>query len=208
MQRDFLQTYVQGLLDNGPVRRNNISRWAYAALPARKAGGDGFRITVDYQPVNKLMVPLAGATPNLTAVSQSVLGGSLPLLEECQELLSFVTEEVPQGASDPAIHFQLHMHECFREMLYNSVDDVLLFSKSATEFLEKPRNFCQILRRRDLELNANKCTRFALKAIWCGKVIDGEGVQHDPARLATLHKVPLPTNSSRVADFPVCSQLA
>ncbi|GMF56173.1 unnamed protein product [Phytophthora fragariaefolia] len=74
MQRVFLRTYVQVLLDNGLVRRNNSSRWACAALPVRKAGGDGFRITMKYRPANKLTVPLAGATPNLTAVMQSVRG--------------------------------------------------------------------------------------------------------------------------------------
>ncbi|POM64696.1 Hypothetical protein PHPALM_19741 [Phytophthora palmivora] len=225
MQRAFLRTYVQELLDNGLVRRNNSSRWACAALPVRKAGGDGFRITVDYRPVNKLTVPLAGATPNLTAVTQSVRGAygfgqfdlfkgfwQLPLMEECQELLSFVTEDgvftplrVPQGASDSAMHFQLQMHECFREMLYDSVlvwiDDVLLFSTSPAEFLAKLRVFFQILRQRNLKLNAKKCTHFAPKVIWCGKVIDGEGVQHDPARLATLREMPLPPTAAALQTF-------
>ncbi|POM64809.1 Hypothetical protein PHPALM_19607 [Phytophthora palmivora] len=76
------------------------------------------------------------------------------------------------------MHFQLHMHECFREMPYDSVDDVLIFSKSAAELLEKLRVFCQTLRRRNLKLNAKKCTLFAPKVIWRGKVIDGEGVPH------------------------------
>ncbi|POM68944.1 Hypothetical protein PHPALM_14828 [Phytophthora palmivora] len=225
MQRAFLRTYVQELLDNGLVRRNNSSRWACAALPVRKAGGDGFRITVDYRPVNKLTVPLAGTTPNLTAVTQSVRGAygfgqfdlfkrfwQLPLMEECQELLSFVTEDgvftplrVPQGASDSAMHFQLQMHECFREMLYDSVlvwiDDVLLFSTSPAEFLAKLRVFFQILRQRNLKLNAKKCTLFAPKVIWCGKVIDGEEVQHDPARLATLRKMPLPPTAAALQTF-------
>lgn len=71
---------------------------ACAALPVRKAW---FRITVDCRPVNKLDVPLAGATPNLADVTQSVRGtyefgqfdlfkcfGKLALKGECHELLS------------------------------------------------------------------------------------------------------------------------
>ncbi|GMF16253.1 unnamed protein product [Phytophthora fragariaefolia] len=189
MQRAFLRTYVQELLDNGLVRRNNSSRWACAALPVRKAGGDGFRITVVYRPVNKLTVPLAGATPNLTAVTQSVRGAygfgqfdlfqgfwQLPLMEECQELLSFVTEDgvftplrVSQGASDSAMHFQLRMHDFFREMLYDSVlvwiDDVLLFSTSPAEFLAKLRVFFQILRQRNLKLNAKNRRKSQLAGV-------------------------------------------
>ncbi|GMF63166.1 unnamed protein product [Phytophthora fragariaefolia] len=71
MQRAFLRTYVQEPLDNGLIVRNNNSRWACVALPVRKSGGDGYRITVDYRPVNKMTVPLAGATPNLAAETQS-----------------------------------------------------------------------------------------------------------------------------------------
>ncbi|POM71410.1 Hypothetical protein PHPALM_12030 [Phytophthora palmivora] len=130
MQRAFLRIYAQDMLDNGLVCRNNSSRWVCAALPVRKIGGDGFRITVDYRPVNKLMFDL------LKGFWQ------LPLMEECPELLRFVTEDgvftplrVPEGASDSAMHFQLQMHECFQEMLYDSVlvwvDNVMLFSTNS-----------------------------------------------------------------------------
>ncbi|POM64810.1 LOW QUALITY PROTEIN: Hypothetical protein PHPALM_19608 [Phytophthora palmivora] len=57
MQRAFLRTYVQELLDNSLFCRENNSRWACAVLSIGKAGGDGFRITVGYRPVIKLMVP-------------------------------------------------------------------------------------------------------------------------------------------------------
>ncbi|GMF30936.1 unnamed protein product [Phytophthora lilii] len=52
-QREFLREYVQQLVDNGLVRRNNDSRWACAALPVRKSN-DGYRMTVDYRPVSRL----------------------------------------------------------------------------------------------------------------------------------------------------------
>ncbi|GMF57038.1 unnamed protein product [Phytophthora fragariaefolia] len=195
MQRAFLRTYVQELLDNGLIVRNNNSRWACAALPVRKSGGDGYRITVDYRPVNKMTVPLAGATPNLAAVTQSVRGAygfgqfdlfqgfwQMPFAVESQELFSFVTEDgvftplrVPQGASDSAMFFQLQMHDCFRAMLYDSV---------------------LILCQRNLKLNAKKCTLSAHRVVWCGKVIDGEGLEHDPARLSALREMPLPPTAA------------
>ncbi|GLD95516.1 hypothetical protein PINS_up004193 [Pythium insidiosum] len=224
-QRDFLRRYVKELEASGLIYRNNASRWACAAHPVKKQGSDGYRITVDYRPVNQCTVPLAGATPNLRAVTQAVRGAygfgqfdlfkgfwQLPLASECQELFSFLTEDgvftptrVPQGAADSALHFQLQMHAVFRELLYESVlvwiDDVLLFASSPADFIDRLRVFFQILRQHKLKLNASKCKLFAPQVIWCGKMIDGEGVRHDPARLEALRSMPLPPTAAALQNF-------
>ncbi|KAF1313307.1 hypothetical protein FI667_g17508, partial [Globisporangium splendens] len=72
-QRQFLREYVRELEQGGLVYRNNHSRWACAALPVRKSDG-GFRITVDYRPVNRMTVPIAGVAPNLAVATQCVQG--------------------------------------------------------------------------------------------------------------------------------------
>ncbi|GMF14937.1 unnamed protein product [Phytophthora fragariaefolia] len=128
-------------LKNGLVKRTNASRWACPDLPVKKPHSDDFRCTMDYRPANKWTVALAGATPNLVVVIQSVKGAyafglfdlfkgfwQLPLHPISQELYSFVTEDgvftptrVPQGASDSATHFQLQMQDRFRDMLYDNL---------------------------------------------------------------------------------------
>lgn len=172
-----------------------------------------------------MTVPLAGATPNLAAVTQSVRGAygfgqfdlfkgfwQMPLAVESQELFSFVTEDgvftplrVPQGASDSTMFFQLQMNDCFRTMLFDSVlvwiDDVLLFAKSPSEFIENLRLFFQILCQRNLKLNAKTCTLFAHRVVWCGKVVDGEGLEHDPARRSALREMPLPPTAAALQSF-------
>uniref|UniRef100_H3H4R4 Reverse transcriptase/retrotransposon-derived protein RNase H-like domain-containing protein n=1 Tax=Phytophthora ramorum TaxID=164328 RepID=H3H4R4_PHYRM len=75
-QRQFLREYVRELEDAGLVERNTQSRWACPALPVAKRGTDEFRITIDYRPVNRLTVPLAGAAPNLAVVTESVIDGA------------------------------------------------------------------------------------------------------------------------------------
>ncbi|KAG3066531.1 hypothetical protein PI125_g23853 [Phytophthora idaei] len=141
LQRTFLRDFVRELEKNGLVRRNNSSRWACPALPVKKPHNDEYRCTIDYRPINKCTMPLAGATPNLSAVTLCVKGAygfglfdlfkgfwQLPLDPVSQELFSFVTDNgvfmptrVPQGTSDSAMHFQLQMQECFREMLYHNL---------------------------------------------------------------------------------------
>uniref|UniRef100_H3H0K0 Reverse transcriptase domain-containing protein n=1 Tax=Phytophthora ramorum TaxID=164328 RepID=H3H0K0_PHYRM len=196
-QRQFLREYVRELEDAGLVERNTQSRWACPALPVAKRGTDEFRITIDYRPVNRLTVPLAGAAPNLRSP---------------RELFSFVTEDgvftpsrVPQGACDSAVHFQAQMHEVLRDLLFRNVlvwiDDVLLYACTAGAFLESLGKFFAILRQRKLKLNARKCKLFAKRVKWCGKVIDGAGVEHDPERLAALRQMPLPPTGAALQHF-------
>lgn len=224
-QRVFLRDYVEELERNGLVRRNNFSRWACAALPVLKQMVDEYRITVDYRPVNRCTVPIAGAAPNLGNVTQCVAGSygfgqfdlfkgfwQLPLAEACQEFFSFVTEygvftpeRVPQGACDSAVHFQLQMNKVFAAMLYKCIliwiDDLLVFAQSAEEFLVVLRKFFEVLRQRRLKLNATKCHLFSKKVEWCGKVIDGTGVAHSPERLSALQAMPPPPTAAALQHF-------
>jgi hypothetical protein len=223
-QLSVLREHIRDLLDKELIYRNNSSRWACPALIVRKSDGTN-RVVVDYRPVNSKMVPIAGVAPNLAIVTKEVRGAygfgsfdffkgfwQMPLAEDSQEIFSFVTEDgvftptrVPQGAMDSAVHFQAQVNECFRGMLHNSllawIDDTLLHANTARSFLAELRRFFMILRERNLKLNAHKCKLFAKRVIWCGKVIDGEGVQHDPARLDALRNMQLPPTGAALQHF-------
>ncbi|GMF42247.1 unnamed protein product [Phytophthora fragariaefolia] len=124
-QRQFRRDYVRELESAGLVVRNNHSRWSCPALPVAKRGSGEFRITIDYRPVDRMTVPLAGAAPNLAVAVEPVRGAygfgvfdfhkvfwQMLLHPNSQEMFSFVTENgvftptrVPQGASDSAVLF-------------------------------------------------------------------------------------------------------
>ncbi|OWY94650.1 Retroelement [Phytophthora megakarya] len=90
-------------------------------------------------------------------------------------------------------------------MLYHSllvwVDDLLLFAKNAEEYLCKLRELFVVLRARRLKLNAKKCTLFSTSVVWCGKVIDGSGIQHSPDRLKALTDMQLPPTAAALQQF-------
>ena len=70
LQSEFLKKYVVELEQYGFIRKNDRSRWACAAVPARKSGSImDFRITNDYRPVNSMTIPIAGTTPNLNTIT-------------------------------------------------------------------------------------------------------------------------------------------
>ncbi|KAJ8569507.1 hypothetical protein ON010_g5753 [Phytophthora cinnamomi] len=65
-QREFLRRELKRLEDLGYIRKNNHSGWACAAVPVAKPGNPmEFRLTIDYRPVNRQTVPIAGAVPNI-----------------------------------------------------------------------------------------------------------------------------------------------
>eukprot|EP00644_Phytophthora_capsici_P017848 jgi/Phyca11/126311/e_gw1.62.258.1 len=97
------------------------------------------------------------------------------------------------------------MNEVLKDRLFQSVlvwiDGVLVFSKTADAYLDNLKRFFAILRSHKLKLNAKKCKLFAKRVKWCGKLLDGEGVEHDPNRLAALRQMPLPPTGAALQHF-------
>uniref|UniRef100_K3WKE3 Reverse transcriptase domain-containing protein n=1 Tax=Globisporangium ultimum (strain ATCC 200006 / CBS 805.95 / DAOM BR144) TaxID=431595 RepID=K3WKE3_GLOUD len=185
-QRKYLREYVKQLEKNGLVRCNNQSRRACAALPVKKGGQDDI--------VNKLTIPIAGATPNLAAVTQGVKGAllqkilALPLHPYSQEYFSFVTGDgvftptrVPQEVIHSAIHFQLQMHAVVREMLYEPV--LVWINGALVSSLKSARSFRMILRHTNLKLNTKKCM---LSPPECNLVREAHRRRKDRARPRAL----------------------
>lgn len=209
------------------MKRNNASRWVCAAVPVKKSGStDQFRITNDYRPINSMAIPIAAATPNLAMVTSKVSGSvafekfdlfkgfwQLPLHEECQEIFSFMTEDgvytstrVPQGAVDLALHFQAQMNHMFADMLFVNVliyiDDIIIFTPTREEFLAVLEEFFARLHAFNLKLSVMKSAVFQSEVQWCGKIVDGHGVRHDPERVSVPRALPPPANAAELQYLP------
>ena len=223
-QRAFLKRFCKKLLDRNFIYPNRNSRWASRALPIRK-GIDDFRLTSDYQEVNKLVEPLAGMMPFQSNILKHTKGmkffglfdflkgfWQLPLSKDSQEILSFMTDDgiysptrVPQGCTDAALHFQATMEECFKQLLYSHlliwIDDMLLFGKTINEYLDALEKFFKLLVEFGLKLSVKKSSLFEREVTWCGRIIDGQGVRHDPQRLKALIDMPIPETAGELQQF-------
>ncbi|GMF56366.1 unnamed protein product [Phytophthora fragariaefolia] len=105
LQAEFIRKYVRSLVADGLMEKNNATRWACAVVPVRKLGSrDKFRLTIEYRPVNRQTIPIAGVMPSAAVVMKVLLGQrvfarfdltqgfwQLPLHPDSQELFSFVT---------------------------------------------------------------------------------------------------------------------
>ncbi|POM69893.1 Hypothetical protein PHPALM_13794 [Phytophthora palmivora] len=223
--REFLRDFNAELERMGWVYENTRSRWASAALPVRKPGSNEFRQACDYRALNEETEPIAGVMPILRVITEHVRGMAhfglfdflkgfwqLPLAPECQEFLSYMTDSkvytptrVPQGCSDAAFHFQSTMETCFKELLYKHllvwVDDLLLYASSVDEYLEKLQRIFCLINEFGLKLSVKKSSLYQKSVKWCGKIIDGDGVRHDPERIRSLREMPYPKTAADLQQF-------
>ncbi|POM74948.1 Hypothetical protein PHPALM_8009 [Phytophthora palmivora] len=232
LQAQIIRDYVKSLVDNGLVEPNNASRWACAVVPVRKPGTrDKFRLTIDYRPINNVTIPIAGGMPSAASLldafenfkNKKVFGRvdftrgfwQMPLHEDSRAMFSFITPEgvftptrVPQGGMDSALHFQNQVQAKLVPLIPHSaivwVDDVLLFAPTVEEFLKTLRTFFEIVHKARFKLNMAKSSLFELEILWCGRLISGEGVRHDPTRVNALANLPLPVTVADLQYF-VCA---
>lgn len=225
----FLEDFNNTLESLGWVYENPDARWACPALPVKKAGGaNEFRQTTDYKPTNAQVEPLVGTMPNLDVDLERVAGSlffglfdfikgywQLPLDEASQEILSYMTHRkiytprrVPQGCSDAALYFQATMERCFTSLLYYHllvwIDDLLLYAKTLDEYLDKLAELFSLVNELGFKLSATKSSVFKKQVKWCGKLIDGSGVRHDPERIGALRALPYPSTAGELQQF-ICS---
>ncbi|KAE9009233.1 hypothetical protein PR001_g16486 [Phytophthora rubi] len=224
LQSTFLRECTEELERHDFIRRNDQARWASPVVPVKKPGG-GFRITTDYRVINSMTVPIAGTMPNLASAAGAVRGAvafarfdllkgfwQLPLHPNCQEMFSFLTEDavytptrVPQGATDSALHFQAQLQRILAPLLHRNcllwIDDILLFASSMDEFLRVFREFFELIKDHGLKLSVTKCVLFQPQVLWCGKMVSGTDIQHDPERLSALANLPPPPTVAALQQF-------
>ncbi len=184
-----------------------------------------YRMVVDMREVNKVTTPVVSHMPQLDAEMTALNGmkffGSIdlqngywqmPLHEESQEFHSIMTPEgvytptrVVQGCCDGTQAFQSRMREVLKDLVGKTclvwLDDILVFGRTAEEHIKNLREVVRRLQSRRLKINAAKTSLFKKEIRWCGKLISGQGIRHDPERVSGLANAPRPQNAGELLQF-------
>ena len=226
--RDFLKKHVEKLVEHGLVYRNPNSKWCSPPLIVNKPGVNQFRMTVDVRGVNGQTISIAWPMPMLDVIMEKLKGAKyffsldffkgywqFKLHAESQELFSFLTDEgvftptrVLMGATDSVAYCQATVQEMFKEFLYNGLliwlDDLLGYSDTEEGLLKLLNKVLKRCEELGLKLNPKKCVFFTREIKWCGRVVSGEGVRHDPERIVALLNLPLPNTGQDLQQF-ICA---
>ena len=81
------------------------------------------------------------------------------------------------------------------------IDDIIVFSASFPEHLERLTNVFLKLQDAGLKLKTEKC-KFVQKAVkYLGHVVSAEGICPDPAKTEVVVSYPVPTSAKEVKQF-------
>ncbi|OWZ02136.1 LOW QUALITY PROTEIN: hypothetical protein PHMEG_00026351, partial [Phytophthora megakarya] len=226
--REFLKKHIEALITAGLCYRNTKSSWCSPPLVVKKPEANAYRMTVDVRGPNKCVEPVVWPMPILETVFEQLRGTSryfsldffkgfwqFAMAEWCQEIYSILTEEgvitptrVLMGGTNSVAYVQSTVQDMFAELFNNGlmiwIDDLLGYQKSDQELLALLKKVLAICEEKGLKLNPKKCSFYLREALWCGRVVSGEGVRHDPARIDALTNLPEPTTGQELQQF-ICA---
>ena len=80
------------------------------------------------------------------------------------------------------------------------VDDIICFSETFNEHLERLEEICIRLTGAGLTLKLKKCNCLAKEVEYLGHVVDAEGRRPHPRNLAALKNIPVPAGKHAVTQ--------
>src|SRR6266581_879727 len=218
-----IDQHVRDLVTAG-IAEPCSSPWAANLVVVKKKDGS-LRFCVDYRRLNlvtrKDAYPLPRIDACLDALSGSVWFSAfdlrsgyhqVPMSAADADKTSFLTRSgtfrfrrVPFGLCNAGSTFQRVMDLALRGLTYEMclvyLDDIIVFSKTVREHLERLRRLFERLRDAKLKLKPSKCHLLQTKIAFLGHVVSGEGVSTDPEKIQAVKEWPVPGSVSDTRSF-------
>ena len=207
-----MEAEVQRLKDIGAIRESH-SRWASNVVLVRKRGG-GFRMCVDFRKLNLLTIndepyPLPPINNSLETLKRARYFSTLDILlghqqieltETAKATTAFIVPRtIPNHWEFNRMPFGLHGTPRTVQRLIDRVieglpvniamayvDDIIVFSQTCEEHIERLRLVFSQLRDADLKLRTSTCHLFQQQIVFMGHLVTEEGVSTDPDRVAAV----------------------
>ena len=109
------------------------------------------------------------------------------------------------GLTNALATFQWLMETCLGEMhlkwciIY--LDDIIVFSRTPEEHIERLRGVFLKLAAAGLRLKPSKCEFFKSKVSYLGHIVSKEGIKTDPKKIEAIKKWPVPQTVTEVRSF-------
>ncbi|KAJ0393889.1 hypothetical protein P43SY_007544 [Pythium insidiosum] len=91
--------------------------------------------------------------------------------------------------------------ELFNQGLLIWIDDLLGYEVDDDGLMRLLTKVLTVCSEKGLKLNPDKCSFYLREALFCGRVVSGEGVRHDPGRIQALQQLPPPTTGQELQQF-------
>ena len=212
------------MLKIGAIQKSN-SPWASAVVLVRKKDGS-LRFCIDLRKLNSQTIKDAYGLPRieetLDCLGGSIIFTSLDLksgywqveMDEASKPLTAFTvgplrfyecERMPFGLTNAPATFQRLMESCLGDLHLNwciiYLDDVIVFSKTPKDHIERLRGVFHKLFLAGLKLKPRKCEFFKSKIAYLGHIVSAKGIETDPKKVEAVKNWTIPKTVTDVRSF-------
>lgn len=219
-----VKAHLGHLLEAGIIRKSR-SPWSSNVVLCRKKNNE-LRMCVDFRQLNLRTKKDAYSLPRTEDILNALSGNKffsildmksgyhqIEMYEPHKERTAFTVgplgfyefNRMPFGLVNAPATYQRLMEECFQglhlEICYIYLDDIVIFSKTFEEHMERLEKVFQRFREVNLKLSPKKCDLFKKKVCYVGHIVSHEGIEPDPKKIEKVRQWPQPLNPDEVRKF-------
>ena len=219
-----VREHLKEMLDIGAIR-NCKSPFSSNVVIVRKKDGT-IRFCIDYRKLNQRTVKDAYAIPRIDDTLHHLAGAKyfstldiksgywqVGLKETDKAKTAFQVgslgfyecNRMPFGLCNAPATFQRLMERCMGELNLRDcliyLDDIIIFSSTFEEHLERLQAVFERLQQHNLKLKPSKCELFKSRVTYLGHVVSEEGIETDPAKIEAVRTWPVPKSVKDVRRF-------
>ncbi len=222
-QYEEVRQHLKDMLEAGAIRES-YSPYASPIVLVRKKD-NSLRLCIDYRQLNRRTIrdnfPLPRIEDTLDALYGARWFSSLDLksgywqiemAEEDKPKTAFTTplgfyecNRMPFGLTNAPATFQRLMERCMGDLNLTQclvyLDDIIVFSSTFEEHLQRLTAVFQRLQEYGLKLKPSKCCLFKQRVNYLGHIISSEGVETDQTKTDALRTWPVPADQSALRSF-------
>nr|AHN53418.1 pol polyprotein [Nuttalliella namaqua] len=222
-ERETIETEVTEMLSKSIVRPSS-SPWSSPVVLVPKKDGS-IRFCVDYRRLNKVTRKDVYPMPRIDDALDAVCGANyfssldmrsgywqIPMAEEDKEKTAFVTPDglyefnvMPFGLCNAPATFERMMDTVLRGLRWKVclcyLDDVVVYSSSFSEHLQRLSFVLAAFRQAGLQLNHKKCHFGYQQLKILGHVVSPKGVTPDPEKVRAVVDFPKPRTTKELRSF-------
>ena len=222
-----LDALLDNLLDLGVIQPSKATAWSQVHL-VRKPNNGGWRFTIDYRSLNKvisnegwqipnmkeMLVRIGAKRPKCFGVADLTQGFyQMPLHENSRAPTAFICfrgvyewTRVPMGLLPSANFFQKSMsYYVFREPLYQIcevyIDDLLIYGDDDDSFVQNVRTIFQKCREKNVTLSAKKLYLGFDTVQFVGHELDSTGINMTQKRIESTIQFVQPNSLIELYSF-------
>ena len=221
--RSAIDSEVQTMLQQGVIQPS-FSPWSSPVVMVKKKDGS-WRFCIDYRKLNGATHRDAYPLPRVDATLDSLAGSTLfttldlasgywqvEVEPQDKEKTAFSTPTghyefnvMPFGLTNAPATFQRLM-ECTLAGLSGEqcliyLDDIIIFSSTFEQHLQRLASVFDRLRSAGLKLKAKKCSFARTHVTYLGHIISSKGIEPDRNKTAAVATYPTPQNNKEVKQF-------